>query len=168
MNQDIVTLDVRADIREGRPPFARIERAVSELASGQKLLLIAPFKPVPLLDLLAQQGFKHTAERNSSGDWAVLLARQSGVEPPDCRTDPAPGRPCAEVTIITVDARGLEPPQPLVKVLEALAALPAGAELHARTDRRPLHLYDQLENRGFTAQTKEEADGSFLTFIRSR
>jgi TusA-related sulfurtransferase len=69
---------------------------------------------------------------------------------------------------VEVDARGLEPPQPLVIILETLASLPAGAELRARTDRRPMHLYPQLEERGFTALTEEQPNGSFLTHIRRR
>jgi uncharacterized protein (DUF2249 family) len=68
--------------------------------------------------------------------------------------------------VVEVDARGLEPPQPLVKILETLAALPAGAELRACTDRRPMHLYAQLEERGFAAATEEQSDGSFITHIR--
>lgn len=69
--------------------------------------------------------------------------------------------------IIDVDARGLEPPQPMVKILEALAVLPAGAELRAHTQRKPAHLYAQLEERGFVGETKEQSDGSFITKIRS-
>lgn len=71
-----------------------------------------------------------------------------------------------QVNVIELDARGLEPPQPMVRILEALAALPPGAELRARTDRRPMHLYAQLERRGFTAETRQEHDGSFVTHIR--
>jgi len=67
---------------------------------------------------------------------------------------------------VTLDARGLEPPQPMVVILEALERLPAGAGLRARTDRRPLHLYALLEERGFTSETEEQHDGSFITTIR--
>jgi len=56
----------------------------------------------------------------------------------------------------------------MVRILEAADALPAGGVLRARTDRRPMHLYPLLEERGFTAETQPEADGSFLTFIRWR
>lgn len=56
----------------------------------------------------------------------------------------------------------------MVRILEALDALPAGGVLRARTDRRPMHLYPLLEERGFIAETQQEADGSFLTFIRRR
>ena len=70
--------------------------------------------------------------------------------------------------VIEVDARGLEPPQPMVVILEALNALTGDAELRARTDRRPMHLYGQLELRGFVGETEEERDGSFVTHIRRR
>ncbi len=72
----------------------------------------------------------------------------------------------ANGTALTVDARGLEPPQPLVVILEALARLPESAVLRARTDRRPIHLYALLTARGFTGETEEQSDGSFVTTIR--
>ena len=70
--------------------------------------------------------------------------------------------------VIELDARGLEPPQPLVTILEAVTTLSPGAMLRARTDRRPMHLYAQLEERGFTGDSQEQADGSFITHIRHR
>jgi uncharacterized protein (DUF2249 family) len=69
-------------------------------------------------------------------------------------------------TTATIDARGLEPRQPLVVILEALASLPKAGEMRARTDRRPMHLYALLEQRGFTGTTEEQSDGSFVTTIR--
>lgn len=72
----------------------------------------------------------------------------------------------ANETTLTVDARGLEPPQPLIVILENLERLPEGAELHACTDRRPMHLYALLEERGYTGETEEQHDGSFITTIR--
>jgi hypothetical protein len=51
-------------------------------------------------------------------------------------------------------------------ILEALGSLPTGVELHAHTERRPIHLYPLLEQRGFSATTEPQADGSFLTTIR--
>lgn len=67
---------------------------------------------------------------------------------------------------LEVDARGLEPPQPMVRILEALSTLPDGTTLRARTDRRPVHLFPILTERGYTAETVEQTDGSFLTLIR--
>lgn len=67
---------------------------------------------------------------------------------------------------LIVDARGLEPPGPMIRILEALASLPEGATLQARTDRRPIHLLAQLEARGYEATTLGQPGGSFLTEIR--
>jgi uncharacterized protein (DUF2249 family) len=172
MSKIIVTLDVRDDIQRGHEPFSRIMQAVASLKENQELLLIAPFKPAPLFGVLGQQGFSHEARPNENGDWEVRFFRgekirgaltQTGASSQRVRT---PKREeCATTRVVEVDARGLEPPQPLVKILEALAVLPAGAQLRAHTDRRPMHLYSQLEERGFVGETKEQKDGSFVTYV---
>jgi uncharacterized protein (DUF2249 family) len=164
-----MTLDVRADLRAGREPFSKIMAAVAVLPEEQSLRILAPFEPAPLIKLLARQGFQHAARADAAGDWELLFTRGSGeslgeaqpaVPPPGERN--AADRP---PEIIKLDARGLEPPQPLVTILEALGTLPVHAELSARTDRRPMHLYAQLEERGFTGESQEQSDGSFITHI---
>ena len=68
-------------------------------------------------------------------------------------------------TLIELDARGLEPPQPLMKTLEAVASLPAGATLCVHTRWRPALLYAELEKRGFIGESEEQSDGSYITNI---
>ncbi len=65
-----------------------------------------------------------------------------------------------------VDARGLEPPQPMMTILSAVEGLKAGATLKARTDRKPLHLYPELETRGVRYQSEQLSDGSWVTTLR--
>ncbi len=173
MSTKTITLDVRDDIRAGREPFSKIMTATAALQANDQLLLIAPFEPKPLFDVLRKQGFGHSAKVLDSGDWEVLFARHSaasGVSPQV--TTAAEGLHSGVVSrdskVVDVDARGLEPPQPMIKILEAVAALPEGVELRARTDRRPIHLYPHLEERGFDAESAEEADGSFVTHVRRR
>ena len=173
MNNRTITLDVREDIRNGEEPFSKIMNAVAALQADEQLLLIAPFETLPLFGVLAKQGFQHAARSLASGDWEVLFTRRStpsstataAAPIPKSRVSSNDARASPE-NVVALDARGLEPPQPLVKILEALAALRIGTELHARTDRRPMHLYPQLEERGFTAETLEQTDESFLTQIR--
>ena len=169
MNQSTITLDAREDIRNGREPLAKIIAAISHLEPGQGLLLIAPFEPVPLIFLLAKQNFTHKTKTNAAGDWEILFTR-NGRQPLPFESPPTPcGCGCSETPksdIIQMDARGLEPPQPMVKILEILTSLPPDAQLRAQTDRRPVHLYPMLTERGFTAQTEEQTDGSFITNIR--
>ncbi len=172
MKPNLITLDVRADLRAGREPFSKIMEAVAALAPEQSLRILAPFAPAPLIKLLGRQGFQHTANVNAAGDWEVLFTRASGGSPievlpavPQAGGGIAAGQP---LETIELDARGLEPPQPLVTILEALGTLPDQAELRAHTDRRPMHLYAQLEERGFTGESQEQSDGSFITHIRHR
>lgn len=172
MSSQTVTLDVREEIRHGGEPFSKIMSAVAQLRPDENLLLLAPFEPKPLFAVLAKQGFNHTAREIENADWEVLFTR-SGEKPNAVNTSAPVQREVRQVDTgggcwIDVDARGLEPPQPLVTILEALANLPAGAELRAHTDRRPMHLYAQLEERGFTGESEEQNDGSFVTKIRRR
>jgi uncharacterized protein (DUF2249 family) len=167
MRQRTITVDVREDLRNGRPPFARIMAAADALQQEDVLRLVSPFEPMPLYAAMEQRGFCHEAAQTGSGDWEVLFSRANSpsqgagasAEPNEalCR--------CALSDIVEVDARGLEPPQPMVTILEALASLPAGGRLRARTDRRPMHLYAQLEARGFAWETQPASDGTFATEI---
>jgi uncharacterized protein (DUF2249 family) len=165
MREKVVRLDVREDIRRGREPFSKIMQTVAQLAADESLLLTAPFEPAPLFAVLAKQGFHHQSSPLDSGDWEVLFSRTSLAEEPPVAVAPSQNR-CPGRKVVEVDARGLEPPQPMVRILEAVADLPEDTELCAFTDRRPMHLYPQLEQRGFRSQSEEQPDGSFVTRIR--
>lgn len=169
MSNKTVTLDVREDLQRGREPFGKIMQTVAALKPNEELLLIAPFQPTPLFGVLAQRGYGHEATQLPSGDWEVRFSQSGGKpssEAPKKPTPKAAGAECTGSPVLDVDARGLEPPGPLVKILEAIATLPAGVTLRAHTDRRPMHLYAQLEERGFHGETEEQKDGSFITKIR--
>jgi len=68
--------------------------------------------------------------------------------------------------VVSLDVRHLEPPQPLLGILEAVAILPPGATLRAHTRWRPALLYAELEQRGFIGESEEQSDGSYITHIR--
>lgn len=59
----------------------------------------------------------------------------------------------------TLDVRGLEPPQPMLRVLECVASLAPGETLTVIHDRRPIFLYPQLDQRGLSHETDEPAAG---------
>lgn len=149
--------------------------AAAGLRAGESLRLLAPFEPKPLFGVLGQQGFAHRARPIGDGDWEVVFFRDAAgaaqaVE--SCASQAASHSACGcrdtATTAIELDVRGLEPPQPMVRILEALNDLTHGAELRARTDRRPMHLHPMLEARHFTGESEEQADGSFVTIIRHR
>ena len=157
-----VHLDVRADIARGEEPLPRIMRAVKALGEDEILVLRAPFDPLPLYEVLGRRGLAHWTEREGANDWHVWFYRD---EVPSAA--PAPSRPGGAVRGRTVvDVRGLEPPQPMVRVLEALDWLAPGAELEVLHERRPTFLYPQLEDRGFVHETDEPEPGLIRIRIR--
>ena len=168
MSRKILQLDVREDIRNGREPFGRIMAAAQQLGPADGLKLLAPFEPRPLYTFLGNLGLSPSARELPDGSWEILFERPGGAEPATGTPEPIAQSKGSRTrrTVIQCDARGLEPPQPMVKILEAVASLAPEAELHARTDRRPMHLFPQLESRGFHSEYTEQPDGSFITVIR--
>ncbi|GAB4333881.1 MAG: hypothetical protein Kow0010_20600 [Dehalococcoidia bacterium] len=72
----------------------------------------------------------------------------------------------ADVARITIDNRGLHPPEPMVRILGALAELGDDDELLAIMDREPMLLYPELERRGWTWQFVRKDGGHELTIRR--
>lgn len=68
---------------------------------------------------------------------------------------------------IFIDARGLEPPQPLERVMHALALLRCGQSIRLLLHREPFPLYPMLAERGYRYDTRRETDGSYTILIRA-
>ncbi|MGH7048348.1 MAG: DUF2249 domain-containing protein [Stellaceae bacterium] len=64
-----------------------------------------------------------------------------------------------------LDLRGLDPPEPMQRALEAVEALGHGGVLEVITDRDPLLLYRELARRGHPYASESRSDG-FHTTIR--
>ncbi|MEK4382312.1 DUF2249 domain-containing protein [Aeribacillus composti] len=67
-----------------------------------------------------------------------------------------------------LDNRGLEPPQPMMRTLTALAKLKKGETLKIINDRRPMFLFEQLDDLGYTYQTQKRSDGSYEITIEKK
>lgn len=156
-----VHLDVREDIRNGIEPFTRIMAAVKGLGEDEILVLRAPFEPIPLYNVLGRRGLAHWTERRAADDWAVWFYRESAAAERSAG-GPASATPATAV----LDVRGLEPPQPMVQVLERLDRLGPDQALLVVHDRRPMLLYPQLDARGFAHETREAAPGRVEILIR--
>lgn len=68
-------LDVRPTLAEGGEPFVMIMETALPLGSGETLLLIAPFEPVPLYQALGERGFTRETRMVSAGEWWILFTR---------------------------------------------------------------------------------------------
>lgn len=61
----------------------------------------------------------------------------------------------------TLDARGWDPPEPLVRVLEALDALPSGRRILVLLDCEPRPLFRILKLQGYTWHCGPDPAGHF-------
>lgn len=59
-----------------------------------------------------------------------------------------------------LDNRGLEPPNPMIRTLEALDAMAPGDVLVIHNDRVPIYLLPQLADEGAEYEVLEQPDGS--------
>lgn len=140
-------LDVRPILRDGGDPFSAIMAAVAGLASGQRLKLYAPFKPSPLLDVMASRGFDHQASALPQGDWLVVFTpvvpsrggvAESVAANPETWPDPQHYLDCTPLT----------PSAARVRVLAQLDSMDKGTVLFALLEREPIPLYGALAARG--------------------
>jgi uncharacterized protein (DUF2249 family) len=143
-------LDVRPLLASGQGPMGAIMEAVQALAPGQALRLIAPFEPAPLYARLGDRGFTHLTRRRDDGSFEITFTLAASRRP-------AP---------VLLDLRGLEPPQPMMRVLEELGSLAEDGAIVALTRFRPVHLLEILEERGYAAETAEQPDGSHETIVQ--
>jgi hypothetical protein len=70
--------DVRPLLRRGTDPLPEILRRVQALRPGEGLIIVAPFLPSPLIELLGSQGFASKVERGGGESWIVYFWRASG------------------------------------------------------------------------------------------
>lgn len=106
------------------------------------------------LDVLSAAAPEHDAE----GCVAELeaLAAELGAPAPDA----APAAPAA------VDLRGLQPPEPIVRIFRALESAPR-SPLRVILPHEPVPLYDMLRQRGFRYSGAPRPDGGFELLIEA-
>jgi uncharacterized protein (DUF2249 family) len=161
----IVDLDVRDELRAGIEPFGRILAAARALPADHALRVRAIFEPAPLYAVLAKHGLGHATEQLDAEDWRVWF-HHDATAAAATSTAGAPAIP--DDGAIVLDVRGLEPPEPMVRTLEALAELPRGATLVQLNVRVPQFLLPKLEERGFTYEIREQGPDLVRLFIRHR
>ena len=142
----LATLDVRPLLDKGSDPLEQILEALDGIGSDGLLKLTAPFRPAPLLVLLAGRDFRFSVREAEPGVFEVE------IQPP--------GAPEIE------DLRDLPAPEPLERVLEATAQLEPGAAFLSRVPRYPRLLLPHLEERRIEWAVHEEVDQSALLYVR--
>lgn len=67
---------------------------------------------------------------------------------------------------LTLDVRGLEPPEPMVRVLSLLPELGPEDTLEVTHFREPVPLYAHLEEAGFGHACEKKGEGLYLITIK--
>ncbi|MSU61031.1 MAG: DUF2249 domain-containing protein [Pedosphaera sp.] len=65
--------DVRPLLKTGAEPLPEILKRVQAIKEGDGLIVVAPFLPSPLIELLGSQGFTSKLERGNAGSWIVYF-----------------------------------------------------------------------------------------------
>ena len=66
-------LDVRPLLQRGEEPLPAILQRVEGLPWDEGVIIIAPFLPSPLIELLGSRGFRSKVERGDAGSWVVYF-----------------------------------------------------------------------------------------------
>ncbi|EOS56876.1 DUF2249 domain-containing protein [Paenibacillus barengoltzii] len=175
----IIELDVREQLRNKLEPFQLIMDTVKKLEKDDLFVLHAPFKPTPLLKLLKMKGLVGKSVMQDKEHWVSTFVHKKNKawleeenESIEVAADAAPistavsSENTASPNIITLDNRGLEPPQPMVRTLAALDRCKSGDEVHIHNDRVPVFLIEELNSLGCTYTVEEQPDGTAKVQIR--
>lgn len=152
----VATLDARPFQREGRDPFSEIMKAVAPVQIGQIFKLYNTFPPLPLYEVLGKRGFVHWARQEGPEDWVIYFFKTGEVTAPAARPATETAAPPSGKTVtIDIDVSELVPPEPMMKILDALAKLNPGDTLVVHHVRKPMYLYAKLDELGYAHETRE-------------
>jgi hypothetical protein len=78
MEQKILELDVREDLKNKIEPFQKIMEALKELKDDNDIFILhASFKPTPLFAVMKAKGFTHVEEEIDKKHWKVTFTKKS-------------------------------------------------------------------------------------------
>ena len=145
---DFIDIDVRPILRAGGEPFSIIMAALERLEPGEGLRLLAPFKPVPLFDVMASKGFAHCDAELEGGDWEIRFVPDDGSFAAGESASVALSDDDWPEPAVRLDNRDLDPPEPMVRILASVERLAPGQTLSALLSREPVFLFRELTKRG--------------------
>lgn len=182
-----VELDVRAQLRNKLEPFELIMDTVKKLGKEDVFVLHATFKPTPLLGVMKLKGYVNKVEKLEADHWVTTFVHKSrkhlleaapaagsddDQEPQQedsehgCGGDTAVEEDNEGEVTYTLDNRGLEPPQPMIRTLAQLEKMQASDMLVLLNDRVPVFLIEELKQLGCAYEVTELADGTARIIIR--
>lgn len=165
MAPEFKELDVRPILADGGEPFQAIMAAVDDLAPGQGLMLLAPFRPQPLFSVMERKGFRHEVAEIEGGDFEVRFLPRAGDVMASANVENGDDWP---EPVRALDLSDLDPPQPMVRILSELETMAPGEVLFAVLAREPLFLFPELTKRGHKWAGNFDKSGSAFRLVVKR
>jgi uncharacterized protein (DUF2249 family) len=154
-------LDVRPLLASGQDPFAQVMSMSARVPAGGFMVVDAPFDPAPLRRVLAAKGFTSLGRQHGPAHWRICWCREEPQEAEPTAEEPMPRRgpePWQAADGTHLDVRGLQPPEPLTRVLD-LIDQGAIDQLVLHHDREPVFLYPMLAERAWSCLSVEHLQG---------
>lgn len=190
----IRTVDVRPMLAEGEDPFMTLKKELDRLAEDEALEVLLDFEPFPLIELFSRDGFEHCTRCDKDGTvhtfffkplpkrgfWQKLKSflgmPSADKQTPQTTADPIrvsvhgqevfdEKRRQYEGRLRHIDVRGLEMPQPMMNILEALSRLGEDEALLVDHERIPQYLLPELEKRNMEIAVKNLEPGHVQLII---
>jgi len=177
-----IKLDVRADIENNNDPFRKIMAAVSGLSTGEVLLLVNSFEPVPLIRILEEKGYGITVQHHCIDEVHTYIEHtpetrsvpvsKAGAADPRAEADHQTEKEFEEKKkqfegrMVTIDVRSLPMPQPMMRILEALQELGEDKALFVYHKKVPMFLLPELKTQHFGHVLRQSPDGVHMIIYR--
>jgi uncharacterized protein (DUF2249 family) len=165
----MILLDVRPIIDSGKDPLKDILSIIKKLKKGEILLIINSFEPIPLYSLLTKKGFSHWTEREDDY-FKVYFYKEKEVDEKEF----LPYDSSKEITendfknVIEIDVHELQPPEPMIKILENLYRIDEESVMVVYHHREPLLFYPKLEERGYQVFCQKISEEKYKILIAKK
>jgi len=154
--RNIIDLDVREILKEGKDPFNKIMDALANLSNNSALKIINTFEPTPLISILVKKGYMYqtvVVEKQ-----LVYTYFRKILEVNNVNKEVVNESSSEEIdrilkyfgtNIKEIDVRLLEMPLPMSLILNELSALPDDYILFVHHKKIPKFLFPELAERGY-------------------
>lgn len=161
-HKNIRELDVRPYLDQDIDPLKEILKLAGSVKKGECIKIINSFEPVPLINLLHDQGFLHqveVVEENLVITWfekreeAGLISKASSegnLVSVDKKMFDSVRHQFSPEKIRCIDVRQLEMPQPMLRIIANLEELATDELLYVQHKKLPVFLIPELTKRGLT------------------
>lgn len=172
----VTVLDVRPYLEKEQDPLKLILTHVNKLQQGERIKIFNTFEPVPLIDLLVDQGFLYHTD-HIDGNLVVTWfekheAVRSRVEVPALHESSAEEslfnqilHSFAPEMIRYIDVRQLEMPQPMLLIMDNIKDFSGAELLFVYHKKVPVLLLPELERRGLSSLFNHQENGTVEMLI---